>query len=245
VDIAALLAENWLRIVEVLAVATLFYYILLAVRGTKAAVVVGIAIALGLVYYACDALELITLRLILDQVLYYGPLALLIIFAPEIRKLLQQATKTKELLDWIFPREEEKLQIAVLDTVVAAAQDLAESRAGALIVIERGERVDDHLVPGTELQAVPTVRLITSLFNKYNPLHDGALLIRDDRAAVGLTERCDAVVVVVSEERGELSVAFNGRLARGLGEAQFGEQVRAVAEPNETFASIVPRAAFI
>ncbi|MBN2083019.1 diadenylate cyclase CdaA [bacterium] len=268
--IAAFLSISWPKLIEMLAVATLFYYLLLAARGTKGTVVIGFIITLGAVYFVCTQFQMITLKTILDQILFYGPLALLVILAPEIRKMLERAGKTYALLEWFMTREEAEEQSPILDILTKTAQELSEKRIGAIFVVERKEPVIEHLVPGTELQALPDKRFIQSLFEKHNPLHDGAVVIREDRiwsagnflpiseskfisdelgtrhrASVGLSERCDAVVVVVSEESGEISVAFNGRLARGLDEAQFIEQLKAVVEPNETFASIVPRPAFI
>ena len=268
--VLSFLGGSWLQIIEIIAVAVLFYYVLLTGRGTKGTVVIGVIIAVGIVYVLCQYLQLITLKIILDQLLFYGPLALLVILAPEIRKVLERATKTHALVAWLLPREEAREHSTILDKTAATALELAERRIGALFVFERSDTVDDHLVPGTELQALVTQRFLLSVFEKHNPLHDGALLLREDRAwsagnflpisesqflndelgtrhraAVGLTERCDAVVVVVSEERGELSIAFNGRLARGLSVTDFIEQLRAVAEPNENFASIVPRPAFL
>jgi diadenylate cyclase len=262
--------EYWPKIIEIIAVAAIFYYLLLAARGTKGTVVIGIIVALGAVYFLCTYFQMITLKIILDQVLFYGPLALLVILAPEIRKMLERASKTYALVEWLFPREEKQEQSPLLETITDAAFELSERRVGALIVIERNEPVGEHLVPGTELQALPNARFLQSLFEKHNLLHDGAVLIRQDRiwsagnflpiseskfipeelgtrhrAAIGLSERCDAVVVVVSEETGGLSVAYNGRLAYGLEREQFIEQLKAVAEPNENFASIVPRPAFI
>ena len=251
-------------------VAVLFYYLLLLARSTKGRVVIGIIIAVDAMYVVCEYFQLVTLKFILDFVLKIGPLAVLVIFAPEIRKFLEQASKTNRLIEWFLPKEEEKIQQTVTEAIVDTVVELAGQKVGGLIIIERNEVVDDHLVPGAELQALPNPRMMVSLFDKHNPLHDGAILIRDDRvwsagnflpisestflgddlgtrhrAAVGLSERCDAVVVIVSEERGELSVAFNGRLARSLNKEQFIEQLGAVTEPNENFATLVPRATFI
>jgi diadenylate cyclase len=151
-----------------------------------------------------------------------------------------------------------------------SAFDLGKTRTGALFVIEGDEPVASHIVPGTELQALPSERFLISLFNSHNPLHDGAVILSGDRvtsagnflpisestfldkqlgtrhrAAVGLTERCDAVVVVVSEETGSVRIAFHGRLSRRLNEHQFVEQLNALVDPNPNFSTIVPRASMI
>jgi diadenylate cyclase len=270
VDVVSYFSSVWLQILEIVLVATFFYYILLAVRGTKASVAFGIIIMLGIIYFACEYFQLITLKFVLEKILLFGPLVVLIIFAPEIRKVLEQATKRSELVEWIFPSEERSKPGTALDTIYDAVTDLSERKVGALFILEGKENIDEHIVPGTELQAVPTARFIASLLEKHNPLHDGAVLIRDERiwsagnflpisessflgqdlgtrhrAAVGLSERCDAVIAVVSEERGEVSLAYHGRLARWLSDEQFREQLSALVDTNENFSTIVPRGAYI
>ena len=260
---------NLPQIIDILAVATLFYYLFVYVRGTKTMVVIQGIIILALVYIVCAIFDLYTVVFILNSLSVIGPLALIIIFTPEIRKALERAGTTSRLIEWFNPREVESDETLLIDVIVETVEQFASQQVGALLVFERRESINDLIVPGTNLDAVVTEPLLTGLFNKFNPLHDGAVLIRNDRlysagnflpisentaladelgtrhrAAVGLTERCDAVVVVVSEERGEISIALNGRLARNLTGGQFVEQLTALIEPNENFASIVPRAAF-
>ena len=266
---AGFLWTNLPQIIDILAVATLFYYLFVYVRGTKTMVVIQGIIILALVYIVCAIFDFYTVVFILNSLSVIGPLALIIIFAPEIRKALERAGTTSRLIEWLVPRETEIPDNSLVDTVAEVVFQLSAQQVGALFVFERRDPVADLIVPGTQLDAVVSGQLLTGLYDKHNPLHDGAVLFRKDRlysagnflpisestaladelgtrhrAAVGLAERCDAVVVVVSEERGEVSIAANGRLARTLGEEQFSEQLSALVEPNENFASIVPRAAF-
>jgi diadenylate cyclase len=266
---ASFLWTNLPQIIDILAVATLFYYLFVYVRGTKTMVVIQGIIILALVYIICAIFDLYTVVFILNSLSVIGPLALIIIFAPEIRKALERAGTTSHLIEWLIPREAEADDSSLIDVVVSVIEQLASHQVGALLVFERRDAVGDLIVPGTQLDAVVSSQLLTGLYNKHNPLHDGAVLFRHERlfsagnflpisestnladelgtrhrAAVGLTERCDAVVVVVSEERGEISIAKNGRLARNLTHEQFNEQLTALIEPNENFASVVPRAAF-
>jgi diadenylate cyclase len=273
-DLWTLLTSNIFLIVDTLAVAVVLYYVLLYVRGTKTAVLLQALILLGMLYFFCQQFKLITLAFLLERVLLIGPIAVLIIFAPEIRALLERASKRSHFIELLIPQQpEQDLDLpeqTYIDTVVAAVGELAAHRTGSLIVVERSDELGDLMVPGTRLDAVPSLRLITSIFEEGNPLHDGALLIRDNRlhsagnflpisestalaaelgtrhrAAIGLTEKCDAVAVIVSKERSEISIAFNGRLARQLTLEQFAVQLHALLEPNENFSTVVPRAALI
>jgi len=262
--------SNYLQIADIVLVAAVFYYLFVYVRGTKTAVVIQGIVVLTLVYFICVYLELITLVFILKGILVVGPLALFIIFAPEIRQVLERAGARSRLFEWIASREPEEPQTSMVHTITSTVLAMSEQRVGGLFVIERQTLVDDHIVPGTVLDAVLSDRLLASIFDIHNPLHDGAVVLRGERimsagnflpisestflsedlgtrhrAAVGLTERIDAVVVVVSEERGELSIAYHGRLARGLQKEQFTEQLTALVEPNENFATVMPRAAFV
>jgi diadenylate cyclase len=273
-DLWTLLTSNVFLLVDTLLVAVVLYYILLYVRGTKTAVLLQALILLGTLYFFCQQFKLITLAFLLERLLLIGPLAVIIIFAPEIRALLERASKRSHFIELLLPQQPEEeaafTEQTYIDTMIAAVGDLSAHRVGALIVVERSDNLDNLIVPGTRMDAVPSMRLITSLFEESNPLHDGALLIRDNRlhsagnflpisesttlapelgtrhrAGIGLTERSDALAVIVSQERGEVSVAFNGRLARYLTLEQFAVQVHALLEPNENFSTIVPRAALI
>jgi diadenylate cyclase len=273
-DLRSLFNSNIFLIADTLLVAVMIYYVLLYVRGTKTAVLLQALILIGTLYFFCQQFKLITLAFLLERLLLIGPIAVIIIFAPEIRALLERASKRSHFIELILPQQtEEEVELpeqTYIDIVVAAIGDLSAHRVGALLVVERNDELDNLIVPGTRLDAVPSLRLITSLFEESNPLHDGALLIRDNRlhsagnflpisestqlapelgtrhrAAIGLTERCDALAAIVSQERGEISISFNGRLARHLTLEQFAVQVHALLEPNENFSTIVSRAALI
>lgn len=264
------LSANYLQLIDIVLVAALFYYLLVYVRGTKTALVLEGIVLLSLLYFACQYLKLITLVFILEKVLFVGPLALFIIFAPEIRQVLEHGSKRSRLFAWVAVRHIEPTQSDLLGLIIDSSLELAENRTGALIAIEGSQLVDEFIVPGTVLEAVPSQRLLSSLFDRHNPLHDGAVIFRGERlhfagsflpisestwldeslgtrhrAAVGLTERCDAVVIVVSEERGALSIAYHGRIAQDLSHDQYIEQLRALVEPNENFSNALPRGAVV
>jgi diadenylate cyclase len=180
---------------------------------------------------------------------------------------MEQAGSRSRLLSFFTPEAQRREETPLREELGEAVQHLAEHKMGALILVEREESLEQHIVTGTALDAKLSDRLLVSIFERHNPLHDGAVIIRAGRvhsagnilpisentklpgelgtrhrAAIGLSERCDALVVVISEERGEASIVFNGRIARALGVEQFAEQLSAILEVNESFASLVPRA---
>lgn len=261
------ISGNYLQIVDTLLVAVLFYYAFLLVRGTKAATVLQLMALLGILYVVCQYFKVITLGYIVEKTLVVGPIALFIIFAPEIRKILERAGKRSRLAGWLSEIEPANEDEELVDLIAETALALAESRTGALIVFEGEDRVDEYVVPGTVLDATPSRRLLMNIFDHNNSLHDGAVIIRDQRlhsagnflpisedplldlefgtrhrAAIGITERSSAVVIVVSEERGTVSIAFHGRLARDLTPGQFNDQLWALIERNENYSTPVPRA---
>ncbi|MCB1220289.1 MAG: TIGR00159 family protein [Planctomycetales bacterium] len=264
----AWILRNVGQIVDVLAVAILFYYILIYARGTKVMLVVqGILVMSGF-YFLCQYLKLITLVFIMDAVFTVGPLAIFILFVPEIRKVLESAGRRSRLFSIFTSDNHISENSSLVEVLTSTVYHFAQKRIGALIVLAVNDKLDEFIVPGTVIDGIPSERLISSLFDRHNPLHDGAIIMLEGRvhsagnflpmtevtflaselgtrhrAAVGLTERCDAIVIVVSEERGEVSISHSGRLARRLGEEQFVEQLNALLEPNENFASNLTRAA--
>lgn len=221
--------------VDVLLVAVGVYWLLLLIRGTRAIqVLVGLGALIAL-RVAADYLELLTLAWLLDNFLGPAVLIFVILFQADIRRALGR------LGGGFFPRLSERQESQLVEEVVRACQSLAGRRHGALIVLERSTGLDDQIEAGTALDAAVSKDLLVSIFQPSSPLHDGAVLIqhgrlsfagtilpltlRSDlpegvgtrhRAAVGITEETDAVVIVVSEETGAISVVMGGEMVRGL-----------------------------
>lgn len=224
---------NGLLEIAVLAVA--IYYILLFFQGTRGAQVLsGFAILYAALIGLTYVFELDTLNWLIQRFTVYLSVALLIIFQPEIRRALAELGPRHLMGN---PDSDRSL----VDTLVEAVRRLTENKIGALIAIERGVSTTPYQEAGTLLDGRVTPELITSIFFPNNPLHDGGLIIRGDRiaavgclfplsqkpemsrslgtrhrAAIGLAEETDAIVIVVSEETGAVSVAFRGRLRRGI-----------------------------
>lgn len=254
-------------IVDILIVAVMVYLLMRAIRGTRAGQLLrGIAVAAAI--YALSAIfHLNTVNYILNAVVQVALFAIIVIFQPELRKLLEQMGRLKFLHYLGFslePSPEDTEE--VVRNIAAAAADMAETRTGALIVIERGTRLGEYMNSGTQLDANVTAELLKNIFVPNTPLHDGAVIIRENkiitagcvlpltantnlsselgtrhRAALGLSETSDAVIVVVSEETGKISIAVNGSLTRNLNEASLSKaltKLLASEQKNDTLKRI-------
>ncbi len=224
-------------LIEVLIIGTVLFYLYRWIRGTFA-----IQAAVGLVFIILinalvSALGLTTINFILRRILDVGVLAVFIIFQPEIRKLLYSLGQNTNL-DRFFERSNSE---TVIDEVVDAARTMSHSKTGALIVFASNSTLQDLVDAGVKLDARVKSSLLQTIFNKHTPLHDGAVVIRNDRivsascylpisqnpnissvfgtrhrAAVGITETNSVFVLVISEETGRISIARNGALTSGL-----------------------------
>ena len=258
-----------INVIDILLVTFLVYRTLKLVRGTRAwRVVLGIGVFI-LALYLSDRLQLRTLHWMLDKASLLGPVALVILLLPELRQALEGFARLG-LWPERFIGGGASMARETINELVKSAVELSEKRTGALFVIERGHRLDDVAEKGVAVEAKATAPLLGAIFFEGNPLHDGAALIRGDkliaaacrlplsesttlaahlhmrhRAAAGITEQSDCVVIVVSEERGVISFAEDGRilmmangqqLAQKLAEAMATPTTPtspAVAEPEE------------
>ncbi len=227
-----------LDFLDIFLVTAVIYGGLLLLKGTRA-----MQMALGLMlvfvaYLAAQRLGLITIWSLLDSAVTYFVLVVVIIFQADIRRALMRVGSRP-----LFRGQRTARETGVIEEVIRAAQQLAQKRIGALVVFERSAELDEFIEAGTHLDAAVTKELLYTIFipSFENPMHDGALIIRDGRvlqagaflplagtagrdrtlgarhrAALGITEETDAVVVVVSEEKGAVSLCFGGNIVRGL-----------------------------
>ena len=235
-----LLHPGWRDAVEVLVVAYALYRVLRLFHGTRTLQIVsGLGILLA-VYAVASFLKFEMISYLLGFVFQYGAIALLVVFAPELRAALAHLGQAR------FARMfQEMEQREVADEICEAVERLSRSSIGAIIVIEHEVSLDAYAESGSPMEAKVSADLLATIFTPYSPLHDGALIVRSDtiiaagcilplsqkvmadralgtrhRAAIGLTDETDAVVLVVSEERSTVSIAERGRLWRDLTPAE-------------------------
>jgi diadenylate cyclase len=223
-------------VVDILIIAGIIYLVLLLMRGTTAVFLArGIVILLAMAFVLVRVFELTVLDWLVRNSFPALLIAIPIIFQPEIRRFLAQVGRTGRFGRALGPGYDN-----VLDAVIEASENLSQRRHGALMVLERETGLEEYADTGVRLDATPSVELLQGLFYPNSPLHDGAMILRGDkvvaagctlplsdradrghmgtrhRAALGISERTDAVTVVVSEERGDISVAANGRMISRL-----------------------------
>ncbi len=226
-----------LAMFEVFVLAFVYYYVFLFLRGTRGAqVLVGLVMVIIVLLGATYLLRLNELNWLLRKLSVYVAIALLVIFQPEIRRALAELGRQP-----VFNATQQGR--SVIDHLVQAVVFLADHKVGALIAIERDIGIRAIRETGTKIDSPVVPELLSTIFFPHTPLHDGGVVIKDSRiaaascifplsqqadlhkslgtrhrAAVGLTEETDAVVVIVSEETGTISVSYRGRLSRGLDE---------------------------
>ena len=232
-------------IIDIIIVSVLIYQILKMIRETRALQLVkGIAILL-VVLQLSTWLNFTVINYILRNIMQVGLFMIVVIFQPELRSILERVGRSKvgSLIDFSSIQMTEEQVQNIIDELVNATVNLSQTKTGALIVLEREIKLGDLVKTGATLNAEITQALLENIFVPNTPLHDGAVIIRNDRihsagcvlpltsnhnlsrelgtrhrAALGVSEVSDAVVIVVSEETGKISVAINGTLTRNLNE---------------------------
>lgn len=232
-------------VIDILLLSMCIYLILKFVRETRAAQFLKGILLLFLMWFLTSWLHLYAMHSILNLILESGIIAIIVLFQPEIRSLLEKfgrrGFKTFSSIGELgIIRDKDNKNLEMINAIVAATTNLAITKTGALMVIERDTKLGDIIKTGTEIDAEPTSSLILNIFYPKTPLHDGAVIFRDGRilaagcflplssmnmednlgtrhhAALGVTEISDSVVVIVSEETGIISVAADGKIKRRI-----------------------------
>ncbi|GKI14670.1 membrane protein [Oscillospiraceae bacterium] len=256
--------QNPMNLVDILLVAFVVYEILVVIRKTRAAQLAKGAVVVLVVYALANLMNLRTVVWIMQSVLQIGFLALIVLFQPELRRALEQMGRTDKWAATLFKNRKDdpslraKWQNACL-AICDAAEQLSDTRTGALIVLERNSNLSEIIRTGTPLNADVNREMLGTIFYEGTPLHDGAVVVRDGvlkaagcvlplsdnleigkdmgtrhRAALGMSENSDAVVVVVSEETGIISMAKNGVLIRRLDRQNLFNLLQEELVPPET-----------
>ena len=231
---------QWSDYLDVIVVALIIFSILPLLKTHNTMRIAKVVVAVVIVAWLTEILNLHTLNWIMDQVLAVGLMAVVVIFQPELRRMMDRlgSVEIKKILGMTKPRQE--LDNIITQTVMAC-EVMSRERVGALIVFARDARLDDFCKTGTSVDGQVSEQLIRNIFFPKAALHDGAMIIRDGRiaaagcvlplsdsqrlsadlgtrhrAGVGMSEATDAVIIIVSEETGTISVAVGGMLKRHL-----------------------------
>lgn len=229
-------------IFDFLVLAYIVYLMLKLIRETRAGQLVKGILLLVAGYFISTFLKLKVMQYILEKVLDIGVLAMIILFQPELRRVLEKFGRTQLGVHFLGLTSDEIVQKwnVAIESICDSCVELSASCTGALIVVERQVRLGEQIETGTILNAQPSKEIFGNIFYPKTPLHDGAVIMRDGiilaaacflpkpqndaiinkklgsrhRAAIGMSENSDAVIIVVSEETGQISVAMNGVLTR-------------------------------
>ena len=230
--------------VDIALVSVIIYYLIKLLRETRAMQLVKGIVFIFVIFLISRWLNLNALNYILGGAVQVGMFALVVIFQPELRNILERVGRFKfgKIIDLAADTSENDIT-GMIESVVLAACHMSASKTGALIVVERETKLGDVIATGTFMDASVSSGLLENIFVPNTPLHDGAVIIRRrrivaagcllpltsnnnlsrelgtrHRAAIGLSESTDAVVIVVSEETGRISIAMNGSIMRSLSE---------------------------
>lgn len=242
-DQLPLLHPTWRDALEIAIASVIIYRVLLVLARRRAMQILGGIVVLVGAFALAKALKLTMITYLMSQIFTYAALALVVVFAPELRAALAQIGRSP--LARIFGQVD---ATAVAQEVTDAVERLSRKGVGAIIAIEREISLQEYLPTGSPMQARVSADLIATIFTPYSPLHDGAIIIRGDTivgagcilplshaslhdrslgtrhlAALGLTEATDAIVVVVSEETSTISAAVGAKLWRQLSVSQLRE----------------------
>ena len=230
-------------LIDIVLVATIMYWIYRVTRGTNAPYIFSGIIAIYLLWVVVRALNMELLSSMLGQVISVGGIALILLFQPELRRFLQLIglrQKHFNFISRIFSTTEEEQSTVNIEPIVTACRDMAETKTGALIVIRQESDLRLIAEGGIAIDAKTSVSLLKNIFFKNAPLHDGAVIVEGDRivaakcilpvtqsdvpkdygtrhrAAIGMSEISDAIIVIVSEETGGIAIAQGGELRRNI-----------------------------
>ena len=242
-------------IIDILLVAFLFYQVLRLIRETRAAQLLKGILVVLIFYAAALLLQMKALTFLIQYLFTIAAWALLVVFQPELRRALEQVGRTRFSVWSIFNLNAEDSEEALrwsmaIKAIGEATVYLSKRRIGALIVIERQTRLGEIIKTGTVIDAAPSSEILGNIFFPNSPLHDGALVIRQGRAyaagcflplsenydiskemgtrhraALGMSEQSDAVVIIISEETGVITIAENGKLKRGYTHDQLAKEL--------------------
>lgn len=232
---------TFIDIIDILIVAVILYELLLLTRHTRGSALLKGLFLLLVIALISSMIGLVSLNWLLQSVLQYGAIVLVILFQPELRKALEKMGRSRLMTKSSQHRGIDDERDTLIAEIMQTISDLSRRKVGALIVFEQQTGLEDVIETGTRLNAAISAPLLENIFEPNTPLHDGAVVIRDSiieaaacilplaeasglsrelgtrhRAAIGISENTDAIVLVVSEETGIISMARDGMLTRPM-----------------------------
>lgn len=233
-------------IFDIIFLSVIMFFCIKLMRETRAEQLIKGIVFLSVLLFFLEQLQFKVMGIIAQTFFNIGLLAIIVMFQPELRRILERVGRTKmskrlPFLEGVSDEENRKNTV-VINSIAKACENLSRSMTGALIVIERQTKLGEQIETGTLINAIPSAELFGNIFVPNTPLHDGAVIIRDGlihaaacylpkpakeelvskelgtrhRAAIGISEVSDAIVVVVSEETGVISIAEDGKLTRNF-----------------------------
>lgn len=257
-----ILSVQWYDVADVIFVAFLLYYCVKLLRQTRAFNLIKGIVLLGIVYIIVSALDMSASTFIFNNLFRDIVLVIILVFQPEIRNTIESFGRGNfKIMSFFSSRSSDEFSdkaVKSASAIAKAAVNMSESKTGALIVIEGRTPLGEIVASGSEINAAITTPLLENIFFPKSPLHDGAVVIRDNhiyaagcilplsqnemslelgtrhRAALGMSEMSDALIVVVSEESGKISVASNGTLERNLKLGELTEFIASYLASDDT-----------
>ena len=249
---------QWSDFLDIALVALIIYKLLPLLKAPSTARIAKVAVAIIVIAWLTDVAKLHTINFILSQFLAVGLLAFVVLFQPELRRMLDHLGNVRLSTFFSNSKPVQEMESVIMQTVMAC-DIMSREKVGALIVFAREQRLEEYFKTGTQLDARVSEQLLRNIFFPKASLHDGAMIIRDGRVAaagcvlplsdsvrlsadlstrhragVGMSEVSDAVVVIVSEETGTISVAVGGMLKRHLAPETLEKMLRKELCPEET-----------
>ena len=252
---------QWSDVLDIVLVALIIYKLLPLIKAPSTARIAKVAVTIIIIAWLTDVAKLHTINFILSQFLAVGLLAFVVLFQPELRRMLDHLGNVRLSTFFSNSKPVQEMESVIMQTVMAC-DIMSREKVGALIVFAREQRLEEYFKTGTQLDARVSEQLLRNIFFPKASLHDGAMIIRDGRVAaagcvlplsdsvrlsadlgtrhragVGMSEVSDAVVVIVSEETGTISVAVGGMLKRHLAPETLEKMLRKELCPEETLES--------
>lgn len=252
---------KFIDVIDIILVASLFYSLYRGLKGTNAPYILVGIFFIYLVWILVNTFSLVLFSAILGQIISVGVIAILIIFQPEIRHFLQAIGRQRGRFEWLSRifnfRNRRTEQEIDLDPLVVACQEMGAEKVGALIIIKQADDLNLVIESGIRLDAKLSTSLLENIFFKNAPLHDGGVIISGDRivaakcvlpstqqevpksygmrhrAALGMSEVSDAIVIAVSEETGRISLAHDSVIKRNIDPQNLAQAIRKLMRQND------------